>query len=424
VTRSGHGAEFTGGGTYTLTVEDCWITGIGHGPESCDRDGDFLNIRGLSPTAGGPKVVRGCVMADSNDDGIDQAATSFTVENCIIRDARDKAVSMEAGGTLTLENVQIFDTRRWGVRAGGATVLANRTTIASPLLPVDGADCGTSVIEQCIIWPAVQSSCCGAVNYSVLGTGSNLSCGTGNVSVDPLYVDPAACAYDLLPNSPARLAGPAGGAIGWRGTLRPAPTITCPPTVGVACAAEVPPAASDAGTFLALGGSFSVPSGSATITHVGDTPLADICGGAIQRTYRVDDAFGRWATCAQTIVVNDAVPPVFTYCPPDVQVSGTGPQAVTWPDPIAEDNCGAAPTVACDPTSGATFPVGTTPVICTATDACGNEAVCAFTVTVLADGYAYAELQWTDAACPAPATRCITFVLRNGTQCADRKSVV
>src|SRR6185503_5234594 len=33
--------------------------------------------------------------------------------------------------------------------------------------------------------------------------------------------------------------------------------------------------------------------------------------------------------------------------------------------------------------SGSTFPVGTTTVTCTATDACGQSATCSFTITVL-----------------------------------------
>jgi hypothetical protein len=36
----------------------------------------------------------------------------------------------------------------------------------------------------------------------------------------------------------------------------------------------------------------------------------------------------------------------------------------------------------CSPASGSTFPVGTTTVTCTATDASGNTATCSFTVSV------------------------------------------
>src|SRR6185295_2025074 len=41
------------------------------------------------------------------------------------------------------------------------------------------------------------------------------------------------------------------------------------------------------------------------------------------------------------------------------------------------------PVVICVPPSGSPFPVGATPVQCTARDASGNSASCSFTVTVL-----------------------------------------
>ena len=42
----------------------------------------------------------------------------------------------------------------------------------------------------------------------------------------------------------------------------------------------------------------------------------------------------------------------------------------------------SAPTVSCSKTSGSTFPIGTTTVTCTATDASGNTSSKSFTVTV------------------------------------------
>ena len=50
----------------------------------------------------------------------------------------------------------------------------------------------------------------------------------------------------------------------------------------------------------------------------------------------------------------------------------------------ADDNVDPNPTLACDPASGQLFPVGTTTVHCTATDAAGNTAASSFEVEVLA----------------------------------------
>jgi hypothetical protein len=55
--------------------------------------------------------------------------------------------------------------------------------------------------------------------------------------------------------------------------------------------------------------------------------------------------------------------------------------AIVTFSPKATDNCPDV-AVACEPPSGSAFPIGTTRVTCTATDAAGNAADCAFAVTV------------------------------------------
>ncbi|HQW44935.1 MAG TPA: T9SS type A sorting domain-containing protein, partial [Chitinophagaceae bacterium] len=48
----------------------------------------------------------------------------------------------------------------------------------------------------------------------------------------------------------------------------------------------------------------------------------------------------------------------------------------------ATDNCAGSVTIVSTPASGTAFPIGTTTVTSTATDACGNSSSCTFTVTV------------------------------------------
>jgi hypothetical protein len=55
---------------------------------------------------------------------------------------------------------------------------------------------------------------------------------------------------------------------------------------------------------------------------------------------------------------------------------------VAYGPPIAQDVVDPSPDVACAPASGSAFPVGTTTVTCTATDASGNQATASFDVTV------------------------------------------
>jgi hypothetical protein len=88
--------------------------------------------------------------------------------------------------------------------------------------------------------------------------------------------------------------------------------------------------------------------------------------------------------CSFTVTVVDNTPPTIT-CPGNVVAaassSGQTSAAVTFPNPSASDNCSGVSTI-CTPESGSTFPKGTTTVTCKATDASGNMATCAFTVTV------------------------------------------
>jgi hypothetical protein len=82
--------------------------------------------------------------------------------------------------------------------------------------------------------------------------------------------------------------------------------------------------------------------------------------------------------------VNDTQPPSIV-CAPNVTATtptqGGASAVVTFAAPTASDNCPGVVSL-CTPPSGSTFPIGTTTVTCTATDASGNTATCSFTVTV------------------------------------------
>jgi hypothetical protein len=104
----------------------------------------------------------------------------------------------------------------------------------------------------------------------------------------------------------------------------------------------------------------------------------------ITRTYRATDVCGNQAQCTQIITVNDVTAPVVT-CPANITVitpSGSCTAVVNF-TPTAADNCNGTVTIVSVPASGTPFPLGTTTVTSTATDACGNSSSCTFTVTVL-----------------------------------------
>jgi uncharacterized delta-60 repeat protein len=80
----------------------------------------------------------------------------------------------------------------------------------------------------------------------------------------------------------------------------------------------------------------------------------------------------------------DTTPPTIV-CPLDLQALTSRPReacaTLNYPPPVVSDNLPGA-TFVCAPPSGSCFPVGSTTVSCTATDAAGNTASCSFTITV------------------------------------------
>ncbi|HEY6329042.1 MAG TPA: kelch repeat-containing protein [Blastocatellia bacterium] len=86
--------------------------------------------------------------------------------------------------------------------------------------------------------------------------------------------------------------------------------------------------------------------------------------------------------CSFSVVISDTEPPT-VHCPSTIVATTTGTSAVvTFPTPTATDNCPGVSAVTCSPASGSSFPVGTTTVTCSATDAAGNIGTCTFQVIV------------------------------------------
>jgi autotransporter-associated beta strand protein len=110
--------------------------------------------------------------------------------------------------------------------------------------------------------------------------------------------------------------------------------------------------------------------------------------------------------CSFTVTVNPPVcPPLVLNCSSNITVNSTNcgsTGAVVFFNSTASGGC-APTTLNCNPPSGSTFPIGTTLVTCTASDACGNHTNCSFTVTV--NG------------CPPIALTCSSNITVNATNC-------
>ncbi|KFE62489.1 DUF5011 domain-containing protein [Hyalangium minutum] len=140
-------------------------------------------------------------------------------------------------------------------------------------------------------------------------------------------------------------------------------------------------------------GSYDPDGGEVTCVQTPDCPYAL---GQNRVTLTCTDAHGQSASCQAMVTVQDTTPPEITCAqPPALECSAGG--AVASYAPSATDNCGASPSVTCTPTSGSRFAHGTTAVTCTATDAQGNQARCAFPVSVV-------DTQAPGLACPAAVT--------------------
>jgi hypothetical protein len=156
------------------------------------------------------------------------------------------------------------------------------------------------------------------------------------------------------------------------------PTITAPANASYQCASDVPAASPSQATAADNCGTPTVTVSESNNGGAGSTASPLI----ITRTYTATDGAGLTASASQTITVIDNTPPSIT-CPGDISVNApAGTCAATVHFAVsASDNC-SVPTVVSSPASGSVFPVGTTTVVATATDAAGNTQSCSFTVTV------------------------------------------
>lgn len=154
------------------------------------------------------------------------------------------------------------------------------------------------------------------------------------------------------------------------------PTITCPSNVVVQTAAGICQA-----TNVALG--TPVTADNCGVAGAANNAPAAFNKGVTTVTWTVTDTSGNTNTCTQTVTVVDNEPPTIT-CPSNVVVSAAAGlcQAtnVALGTPVTTDSCAVASLTNNAP---AVFNKGVTTVTWTLTDASGNTATCAQTVTVV-----------------------------------------
>ncbi len=222
LSRSVMGPEISG---TALLFADSWITEM-HAPD--DADGIYIHSQRPGQRC---SLVR-AVVADLDDDGIDTLGSDVTIEDTTVRDCKDKGISVYGGHTtisrcLVVENNQapedptVASIAAKAFNGGIATVDINHTTIVSTQTPgvVDvgvqshnkyGVTRGRIVyrISNSIIdatdpidvqLPYLASDV--TVCYS--NTVNEPWPGIGNISADPLFVDPILHDYRLSESSPS-----------------------------------------------------------------------------------------------------------------------------------------------------------------------------------------------------------------------------
>ncbi len=161
-------------------------------------------------------------------------------------------------------------------------------------------------------------------------------------------------------------------------------SITCPPPI-TAEADQVGGAFVVPGTATATGDGVTITGPSAAVYPLGTSTL----------TYTAFDNSGASVSCQTTITVVDTTPPVIT-CPALVTAEATGNEsAFVVPGSATAFDIAGPVTITGPP--AASYPLGTTNVIYSATDQSGNSSSCSSAIKVV-------DTTPPSIACPAPVT--------------------
>jgi sugar lactone lactonase YvrE len=243
------------------------------------------------------------------------------------------------------------------------------------------------------------------LTYSMTGAppGATLDSATGAFSYSP--------AFSVVAHAPGPPPSPAQFTVTFKATDDGAPPLEDTKTITItvndvnraptASAGTIPAAleaTGPAGATLALNGSGADADGDPltfawtnTVNNV-TTTIATVATqnvtlgiGSHSLVLTVsDDKGGVTSTTAAAVVVQDTQAPVIANVPANITqtiTSGTG-ENVSYTMPTATDAVDGAVTVNANIASGSFFPIGTTTVTFTATDARGNTATASFSVTI------------------------------------------
>jgi len=212
-----------------LWFENSWITDM-----HADDDADGIYIHGQQ--AGQQCVLLQCVAANIDDDGIDTLNAEAIIHDCIVRDCKDKAISVY-GGEVDINYCLIVENNKAPEDPTVATIATKTVNGATAVVNIDHSTIVTSKTPG-VMDVGIQSHnkygiTSGAIVYNVTNSiidasdpidvqapyresdikisYSNIFAeiwpGTGNINSDPMFVDPAFHDYRLMEESPSIDAG-------------------------------------------------------------------------------------------------------------------------------------------------------------------------------------------------------------------------
>jgi len=343
------------------TTVSCTVTDASNNPASCSFTVTVNDTQ--NPTVSCPADKTFTTAGNSDPCGIVTYTTPTGSDNCAVQGV----VCSPASGTcfpvgMTTVTCTVTDTSSNTGQCTFKVTVSNPCTITCPANITktnDPNQCGAVATFA----PTTTGGGCGTVSCTP-ASGSFFPKGTTTVTCT---TSGPSCQFTVTVND-----------------TQP-PSITCPANISQStdpnqCQAMV---------------MYPAPAVSDNCPNVGAPVCTPASGSSVQKgtttvTCMVKDASNNMSSCSFTVTVNDTQAPVFPNgCPspspmtvvaqPSCPFATTAP--VSFTTPTATDDCGT-PTVVCSPPAGSQFPVGTTTVTCTATDASNNMTTCTFGVNV------------------------------------------
>jgi len=174
---------------------------------------------------------------------------------------------------------------------------------------------------------------------------------------------------DRIAPATSASATPAPNAAGWNNT---------PVTLSLSAADNAGGSGVQSITYIAS--TSSITTGQTVSGATASVPVS--AQGVTTVRYHAADNAGNTEADKIIVVRIDTIAPALAL-PANITADATSPAgAIVSYAATATDGSGVSPTLTCAPASGSTFPIGTTTVNCTASDAAGNSSSGSFTVTV------------------------------------------